>query len=75
MTPQEVLTLYEQSGGLLRGHFLLSSGLHSDTYLQSAKVLEVPKRAEALGRELAEPFAGDRVQVVVAPAVGGILVA
>lgn len=75
MTRQEVLTLYEQSGGLLRGHFLLSSGLHSDTYLQSAKVLEVPKRAEALGRELAKPFAGDGVEVVVGPALGGILVA
>jgi orotate phosphoribosyltransferase len=75
VTRQEVLTLYEQSGGLLRGHFLLSSGLHSDTYLQSAKVLEVPKRAEALGRELATPFAGDGVEVVVGPALGGILVA
>lgn len=75
MTEKEVLALYEQAGGLLRGHFLLTSGSHSDTYLQSAKVLEHPDRAEALCRELAKPFAGDGVQVVVAPAVGAILVA
>jgi orotate phosphoribosyltransferase len=75
MTEQEVLALYEQAGGLLRGHFLLTSGSHSDTYLQSARVLEHPDRAEALCRELAKPFAGDSVQVVVAPALGGILVA
>ena len=75
MTEQEVLTLYEQAGGLLRGHFLLTSGSHSDVYLQSAKVLEDPARAEALCRELAKPFSGDRVEVVLAPAIGGILVA
>ena len=74
MNEKEVLALYEQSGGLLRGHFLLASGLHSDIYLQSAKVLEDPRRAEVLCRELARPFRGDRVQVVVAPAIGGILV-
>lgn len=75
MTEQEVLALYERTGGLLRGHFLLSSGSHSDVYLQSAKVLEDPRHAETLCRELARPFAGDRVEVVVAPALGGILVA
>jgi len=75
MTEKDVLALYEQTGGLLRGHFLLTSGSHSDTYLQSAKVLEDPRRAEALGRELARSFAGDRVEAVVAPAIGGILVA
>ncbi len=75
MTAQEVLALYEKSGGLRKGHFLLTSGLHSDVYLQSAKVLEDPARAEALCRELAGPFVGDQVAVVVAPAIGGILVA
>lgn len=75
MTEKEVLALYEQAGGLLRGHFLLSSGLHSDTYLQSARVLERHERAEKLCRELAKPFSGDSVEAVVAPAIGGILVA
>ncbi len=75
MTPEEVLALYEKTGGLLRGHFLLSSGLHSDTYLQSALVLQHPIHAETLCRELAKPFSGDGVEVVLAPAIGGILVA
>ena len=75
MTEKEVLEIYERTGGLLRGHFLLSSGLHSDIYLQSALVLQHPTHAEALCRELATPFKGDRVQVVLAPAIGGILVA
>ncbi|MBI4590603.1 MAG: orotate phosphoribosyltransferase [Candidatus Rokubacteria bacterium] len=75
MTQQEVLAIYETTGGLLRGHFLLTSGLHSDVYLQSALVLQHPTHAETLCRELAEPFRDDGVQVVVAPAIGGILVA
>lgn len=75
MTSEEVLALYEATGGLLRGHFLLSSGLHSDVYLQSALVLQHPTHAETLCRELAKPFKGDGVQVVLAPAIGGILVA
>ena len=75
MTEKEVLALYEKTGGLLKGHFLLSSGLHSDTYLQSALVLQHPDHAERLCLELANPFSGNGVQVVVAPAIGGILVA
>ncbi len=75
MTETEVLDIYERGGGLLRGHFLLSSGLHSNAYLQSALVLQHPGQAEALGRELAKRFGGDGVQVVLAPAIGGILVA
>src|SRR3990172_1335638 len=75
MTERDVLKIYEETGGLLRGHFLLTSGLHSDTYLQSALVLQHPRHAEAMGRALAEPFANDRVEVVVGPALGGILVA
>jgi len=75
MSEAETLALYEKTGALLRGHFLLSSGLHSDTYLQSALVLQRPEYATALGAELAAPFKEEGVQVVVAPAIGGILVA
>ena len=49
MSEAETLALYEKTGALLRGHFLLSSGLHSDTYLQSALVLQHPEYATALG--------------------------
>ncbi len=68
-----VLALYERSGGLRRGHFVLSSGRHSDTYLQSAVVLQWPAVAEALGRALADPWRG-RVDVVVGPAMGGVVI-
>ncbi len=75
MTDRETLALYEATGALLRGHFLLTSGLHSDTYLQSALVLQHPSHAQALGSALAARFSGDGVEVVAAPALGGILVA
>ena len=75
MTDRETLELYEATGALMRGHFRLTSGLHSDVYLQSALVLQYPQHAAALCAALAAPFRGDGVQTVVAPAIGGILVA
>ena len=75
MTEKETLALYEKTGALLRGHFRLTSGLHSDVYLQSALVLQYPEHAEALGRALAEPFQDAHARTVLAPAIGGILVA
>lgn len=75
MTDGETLDLYEATGALLRGHFLLTSGLHSDTYLQSALVLQHPSHAQALGSALAAHFSRDGVEVVAAPALGGILAA
>jgi orotate phosphoribosyltransferase len=68
-----VLELYRQAGGLRQGHFVLSSGRHSDTYLQSAVVLQWPALAAALGRALAAPWRG-RVDVVVGPAMGGVVI-
>ena len=67
--------IYEQSGALLNGHFLLSSGKHSPNYLQSAKVLEDPKRAEQLAKALAKEIkeAGIEVDTVCAPALGGVI--
>jgi len=75
MTDRETLDLYEATGALLRGHFRLTSGLHSDIYLQSALVLQYPEHAAALGAALAAPFRQDGIQTVLAPAIGGILVA
>jgi orotate phosphoribosyltransferase len=75
LTERETLERYEKRGALLRGHFRLTSGLHSDIYLQSALVLQHHEDAAALGDALAAPFRGDRVQTVLAPAIGGILVA
>jgi orotate phosphoribosyltransferase len=75
MSERETLALYEKTGALMRGHFKLTSGLHSDVYLQSALVLQYPVHAAALGEALAATFSDDAAAVVVAPAIGGILVA
>jgi orotate phosphoribosyltransferase len=75
VTDREALELYETTGALLHGHFRLTSGLHSDLYLQSALVLQHPGHAAVLGEALGAPFRADRVQTVLAPAIGGIVVA
>ena len=75
LSERQTLQLYEKTGALMRGHFRLTSGLHSDVYLQSALVLQYPEHAATLGAALAAPFRADAVQTVLAPAIGGILVA
>ncbi len=71
----DVKKLYKESGALLEGHFLLSSGNHSPYYLQSAKVLEDPKRAELLAKELAKKIKEQNLEVdlVCSPAIGGLI--
>jgi orotate phosphoribosyltransferase len=75
----ELLRLFEESGALLQGHFLLSSGLHSPRYLQCARVLMDPALATRLGSALAARLRPHVAEVlpraVVAPALGGVLVA
>ena len=74
MTPDAVLDLFRQSGALLEGHFRLSSGLHSNGYLQSALVLQHPKHAETLGKALAALVAPHQPTAVLSPALGGIVI-
>lgn len=75
MREEEVTELLRATGALLEGHFLLSSGLHSPRYIQCARLLQYPWHAEAIGRALAERVRAFAVDVVVGPALGGILVA
>jgi len=77
MTQEEVLGIFKKSDALLEGHFLLTSGLHSDRYLQCALVLQCPARALELGAALAEKLftLAGKPDFVIAPAIGGILVA
>jgi orotate phosphoribosyltransferase len=77
MTQEEVLNLFKQSEALLEGHFRLTSGLHSDHYLQCALVLQNPEWAAALGAALASQLRAisEAPDFVIAPALGGILVA
>ena len=60
---------------LLEGHFILSSGLHSNRYLQCAKILQYPKIAEELGAAIAKKFSDMQIDVVVGPAMGGVIIA
>lgn len=73
--PEHLLAVFKKTGALLDGHFQLTSGLHSSSYLQCARVLQYPEHAATIGRALAREFAAERIDVVVAPAIGGIIVA
>jgi orotate phosphoribosyltransferase len=75
MRAEEVRELLRATGALWEGHFLLSSGLHSSRYIQCARLLQYPWHAETVGRALAEKVRDLSVDVVVGPALGGILVA
>ena len=70
----DVLDLFWKSGALLEGHFRLSSGLHSDRYLQSALVLQHPEFAAALGEAIARRTKHLGATVVLSPALGGIVI-
>ena len=74
MTGDEILSLFRKSNALLQGHFELTSGLHSPQYLQCAKVLQYPGNAERLCAEIVNHFRNASIDVVVAPALGGIVV-
>ncbi len=79
LTNESLLRVFEERRALLQGHFLLTSGLHSPRYLQCARVLMDPALATRLCAELAlrleRHLAGTRPSAVVAPALGGVLVA
>jgi orotate phosphoribosyltransferase len=69
-----ILTMFTDSGALLRGHFILTSGNHSDQYFQCAKVLQYPEYAEQLCGIIAGHFTERAIDIVIAPAIGGIVV-
>ena len=77
MTPDQVLDEFRDAEALLEGHFILSSGLHSRTYLQCARVLMDTRRAARLAEALAAKItdnAGGAIDCVVAPAMGGLII-
>jgi orotate phosphoribosyltransferase len=73
-TREELLNLFETAGAIRHGHFELSSGLHSGTYVQCALVLQYPRFAEKLGQALAALFSDARIDAVVSPALGGVII-
>jgi orotate phosphoribosyltransferase len=70
----ELMKEFQETGALLSGHFQLSSGLHSDRYLQCATLLQWPERAERIGRQLADRLRPANANVVVSPALGGVII-
>src|ERR1041384_2221957 len=74
-TEQQALAMFQETGALLEGHFQLTSGMHSPRYLQCALVLQYPERAAWIGHRLAAHFRNEAISAVVAPAIGGIIVA
>ncbi|HET8922318.1 MAG TPA: orotate phosphoribosyltransferase [Candidatus Acidoferrum sp.] len=71
---EELLKMFEAAGAIRHGHFELSSGLHSGTFVQCALVLQYPRFAEKLGQALAALFSDATIEAVVSPAIGGLII-
>jgi orotate phosphoribosyltransferase len=74
MDQQRVIQIFEEAGALLRGHFLLSSGLHSSVYLQCAIALQSPAIAGEFGSAIADQFRSAQIKTVASPAIGGLII-
>ena len=70
----EVLEILEKTNGLLKGHFCLTSGLHSDEYFQCAKLYQYPEYTEKIGQMIAQKLSGIEFDTVIAPAVGAVII-
>jgi orotate phosphoribosyltransferase len=71
---EDILKIFRSTGALLEGHFQLTSGLHSPQYFQCAKVLQYPLYAELFCKEIVDHFRSKKLDAVIAPALGGIVV-
>jgi len=74
MTHDEIVATFQKIGALLEGHFVLRSGLHSNRFFQAALLLQYPDVAEKLCKEIAAQMKGLGAELVISPAIGGILV-
>ena len=75
MNPEQVVQTFRDTGALLEGHFIYTSGRHGRQFLQAARVLQYPEHTEPLCRAIAQAFESEKVDLVVGPATGGILLA
>ncbi|MDI3310451.1 MAG: orotate phosphoribosyltransferase [Thermoanaerobacterium sp.] len=75
MDREMVLKILSDLKVLNKGHFLLTSGRHSDTYLQCAKIFQYPDYSELFSKEIASKFIKEKIDVVIGPAIGGIIFA
>ena len=74
LNDKEILEMFQKSGALLQGHFLLTSGRHSNIYFQCAKVLQYPEYNEKVCSIIADFFKSFEIDTVISPAIGGIVV-
>jgi orotate phosphoribosyltransferase len=75
LSKEQAVKIFTEAEALLNGHFKLTSGRHSNQYMQCAQVLKDPASTEVLVKDLAENFKDDGIELVVGPAMGGIIVA
>lgn len=75
LTSETLLRWLEECGALLNGHFLLTSGLHSDQYVEKFRLLERPDLVSAVCAEIVRRFANEKIDIVLGPAVGGVVLA
>jgi orotate phosphoribosyltransferase len=73
MKQEEIIEIFKRTGALLEGHFVLTSGFHSPHYFQCAKVLQYPEYLTIFAKQIAEHFIDERIDVVLSPAIGGIV--
>lgn len=74
LNQEEILDIFKKTGALLNGHFLLTSGRHSNVYFQCAKVLQHPEYTEKICSLIAGHFKTTEIDTVISPAIGGIIV-
>tara|TARA_B100001758_G_scaffold30704_1_gene22013 strand:+ start:841 stop:1419 length:579 start_codon:yes stop_codon:yes gene_type:complete len=73
MNSEKYIEIFKKSGALLEGHFVLTSGRHSSSYFQCAKLLQYPKYLELFSNNIANHFKDNEIDLVISPAVGGIV--
>lgn len=74
MEQAEIIKLFKKTDVIQTGHFELSSGKHTDTYLQCAKIMQYPKYTNKLAEEIAKLWKEEKIDLVVGPAIGGIII-
>ncbi|NLG33335.1 MAG: orotate phosphoribosyltransferase [Syntrophomonadaceae bacterium] len=75
LTVEQAYQIFRDSQALLEGHFRLTSGLHSNQYIQCAQVLKYPQYTECLAKHIADYFQDDKIDLVIGPAMGGMIIA
>lgn len=73
MNNKEILDIFRNTGALLEGHFILTSGRHSSSYFQCARVLQYPKHLTHFASMIAEHYKGTKIETVISPAIGGVV--